>query len=100
MRGRDAPRMFGGSNLELDLDEHELEVIRIYHVVLDADLAGVGHAGAQRRGHRRLAVEDMQLPSGDGHYDVVVHVLVPAGVAARRKAPFGDDDAVVLDLNG
>ena len=32
------------SGLELDLDEHELEAVGVDDVVLDAGLAGIGHA--------------------------------------------------------
>ncbi len=37
-----------GSGLELDLHEHELEIVRIDDVVLDAGLAGVRDAGPER----------------------------------------------------
>ncbi len=64
------------------------------------DLAGVRHPGAQRRRHRRLAVKNVQFAGRHRHHDIVVIVAVPAGVAARRETPFGDDDPVVLDLDG
>ena len=90
----------GHSGLELDLDENELEAVGIDDVVLDADLAGIGHAGPQGRRHRRLAVKNVQFAGRHRHHDIVVVVAVPAGVAAGGKTPFGDDDAVVLDLDG
>src|SRR5438445_980252 len=65
MRGCVAPKARLISGLELDLDEHELEFVRIDDIVLDAGLARVRHTGAQRCRHRRLAVEDMQLAGGD-----------------------------------
>ena len=87
------------SGLELDFDENEFEIVGIYDVVLDPGLAGIGNAGPQRRRHRRLAVEDMQLTRGDGHHDIVVIVTVPPRVTSRREALFRHDDAVVLGLD-
>ena len=87
------------SGLELDLDEYELEIVRVDDVMLDAGLASVGHAGPERRRHCRLAIEDVQFAGRHRNHDIVVVVAVPAGMAARRKAPFGDDHAVVLDLH-
>src|ERR1700740_2073244 len=81
------------SGLELDLDEYELETVGVDDVVLDPDLAGVGDTGPKRCRHRRLAVEDGEFARCNGHHDIVVHVLVPAGVSARREAPFSDDHA-------
>src|SRR5690242_16551263 len=88
------------SGLELDLHEDELEAVGVDDVVLDADLAGVRHPGPQGRRNRRLSVKNMQLARRHGHDDIVVVMAMPAGMAARRKAPLGDDDAVVLDLDG
>src|SRR6185503_9919231 len=95
---RPGPSALG--RLELDLNENELEAVGIDDVVLDADLAGIRHTGPERRRHRRLAVKNVQFAGGHRDHDIVVIVAVPAGVAAGGKTPFGDDDAVVLDLDG
>ena len=50
LRGRVAVPDAAGSSLELDFDENELEIVRIDDVVLDADLAGIGHAGPSGAG--------------------------------------------------
>ena len=59
--GMKPPVGAAGSGLEFDFDENELEIVRIDDIVFDADLAGIGHPGPERRRHGRLAVEDVQL---------------------------------------
>src|SRR5882724_7940265 len=75
--------------LELDLDERELEGIRVAHVVLDPGVAIVGLAGAERaRGLARRAGGG-QRTGGERHHHVGVLVTMMAGSRAGLEAPLG-----------
>jgi hypothetical protein len=63
-----------------------------------ATLGRAGHAGLELHFARAPGVFDSQLAGGERHHDVVVGVDVVAGFGAGGETPFGDEDAVGLDL--
>lgn len=89
-----------GIRLDLDFDKDELEWIVIDNVMLDALLPSICLSSDERTRHLRSAAVDEQVAGGHRHHDIIHLMSVPAGVAARRKTPFGDDASIVVDLNG
>src|SRR5690606_8471110 len=87
--------------LHLDFDEGELVAAGVDDVMLDAGVAVVGDARFEvGQGLAAAGVLQEELPVHHGHDDIVVAVCMPAGRAVRRKAPFRDADAVIVDLDG
>src|SRR6185295_3788386 len=86
--------------LELHLDERELVVVGVDHVVLDADGPVIGPPGGELGKAVLLAVEQLQLPCRHGHDHIVVGVAMPAGLGARREAPLRHLHPFVVDLHG
>src|ERR1700722_17678433 len=83
---------------QLDLDEAELVVVRIDHVVRDAGRARIGGARFEPHVARARGFLQAQEAAGERHHHIVVRMHVISGVLARLKAPFGDDHAIVLHL--
>src|SRR5689334_16355107 len=89
----------GLRRLEFDFDKDEFVLVGVDDVVLDPDRTIIGFPRRQFREALRFPVVDLQLSGGQRHHDIVVAVPVPGGLRAGRKPPFGDEDAVIVDLD-
>src|SRR5688500_4954597 len=85
---------------ELDFNKGELVFVGVDDVMLDADRTVIGFPRCQFREPLRFPVVDLQFPGGQRHHDIVVAVPVPGGLRPRREPPFGDEHAVIVDLDG
>src|SRR5579863_7811408 len=88
----DSPRGAGGLRLQvLDLDEGEIERVRVHHIVLDARAARVGDVQFQRGLARSAAgLLEQEFAVGERNDDIIGLVTAPSRLGAGSEPPFGD----------
>src|SRR6516225_3975513 len=73
----------------LDLQEAELEIVGIDHVVLHPLLPSVGHAARELRLSRAGRLLETQHTARQWHDHIVVRMHVKAGFRSGRETPLG-----------
>lgn len=86
--------------LEFDFNEYEVCVTGVDDIMLNAYRSVVRHASGELAGDLSLWRVEQQRAGGLWNHDIIHAMPMPAGFAAGRKAPLGDCDLVIINLDG
>ena len=78
--------------------EYECEIIVVDDVVFDTHLARVGLTSNEFGQTFSIGCFQAQFASDQGRDNIVILMYMPTGLSVRPKAPFRDNDIVIIYL--